>query len=137
LGGITKRGNRYLRRLLINGASANLLRSKATKADPWVIGAPMGLRGVWEVAARGRAEAAPLYDQRVPQLCDQGSLHDGKGAPHHAVSEAARVLDTARRRGGRVAAGGAQQDCLPGSSYALAFFDLDLLLLLRRLCWLW
>lgn len=41
LGGITKRGNRYLRRLLINGASANLLRSKATKADPWVI----GLRG--------------------------------------------------------------------------------------------
>jgi transposase len=38
LGGITKRGNRYLPRLLINGASANLLRSKATKADPWVIG---------------------------------------------------------------------------------------------------
>jgi len=28
----------YLRRLLINGASANLLRSKGTKADPWVIG---------------------------------------------------------------------------------------------------
>ena len=38
LGGISKRGNPYLRRLLINGASANLLRSKATKADPWVIG---------------------------------------------------------------------------------------------------
>src|SRR6187399_701089 len=38
LGGISKRGNRYLRRLLINGASANLLRSRATKADPWVIG---------------------------------------------------------------------------------------------------
>jgi len=38
LGGITKRGNRYLRRLLINGASANLLRSRATKADPWVVG---------------------------------------------------------------------------------------------------
>ena len=36
--GISKRGNRYLRRLLINGASANLLRSKATNADPWVIG---------------------------------------------------------------------------------------------------
>ena len=34
LGGISKRGNR----LLINGASANLLRSKATNADPWVIG---------------------------------------------------------------------------------------------------
>jgi transposase len=38
LGGISKRGNHYLRRLLINGASANLLRSKATNADPWVIG---------------------------------------------------------------------------------------------------
>ncbi len=38
LGGISKRGNRYLRRLLINGACANLLRSKATNADPWVIG---------------------------------------------------------------------------------------------------
>ena len=38
LGSISKRGNRYLRRLLINGASANLLRSKATNADPWVIG---------------------------------------------------------------------------------------------------
>jgi transposase len=32
VGGITKRGN--LRRLLSNGASANLLRSRATKADP-------------------------------------------------------------------------------------------------------
>ena len=38
LGGISKRGNRYLRRLLINGASANLLGCKATNADPWVIG---------------------------------------------------------------------------------------------------
>src|SRR5262249_37589370 len=38
LGGISKRGNQYLRRLLINGASANLRRSKATNADPWVIG---------------------------------------------------------------------------------------------------
>ena len=38
LGGISKRGNPYLRRLLINGASANLLRSTATNADPWVIG---------------------------------------------------------------------------------------------------
>ena len=38
LGGISKRGNQYLRRLLINGASANLLRSKATNANPWVIG---------------------------------------------------------------------------------------------------
>jgi transposase len=37
LGGISKRGNQYLRRLLINGASANLLRSKATNADPGVI----------------------------------------------------------------------------------------------------
>jgi transposase len=32
---------------------------------------------------------------------------------------------------------GAQQDCVPRSSFALAFFDLDLLLLLRDLRWLW
>jgi transposase len=38
LGGITKRGNRYLRRQLINGASTNLLRSRATKADPGFAG---------------------------------------------------------------------------------------------------
>jgi transposase len=38
LDGISKRGNQYLRRLLIYGASANLLRSKATNADPWLIG---------------------------------------------------------------------------------------------------
>jgi transposase len=30
-------GNRYLRRLLINGASANLLRCKVSN-NPWVIG---------------------------------------------------------------------------------------------------
>src|SRR5947199_7889517 len=36
LGGISKRGNRYLRRLLINSASANLLRSNAPNAVPWV-----------------------------------------------------------------------------------------------------
>src|SRR4030095_5435426 len=38
LGGSTKRGKRYLRRLLIHGARATPLPSKATKADPWVIG---------------------------------------------------------------------------------------------------
>jgi transposase len=27
-----------MRRLLINGASANLLRSRASNADPWIIG---------------------------------------------------------------------------------------------------
>jgi hypothetical protein len=32
---------------------------------------------------------------------------------------------------------GAQQDCVLRSSFALAFFDLDLLLLLRDLRWLW
>lgn len=37
LGGISKRGDGYLRRLLINGAHAVLLRSKAGKADPWLI----------------------------------------------------------------------------------------------------
>ena len=37
LGGISKRGDSYLRRLLVNGAHAVLLRSKAAKADPWLL----------------------------------------------------------------------------------------------------
>src|SRR5579862_6390992 len=37
LGGISKRGDSYLRRLLVNGAHAVLLRSKAAKVDPWLI----------------------------------------------------------------------------------------------------
>src|SRR5919201_4087427 len=57
LGGISKRGNQYLRRLLINGASANLLRSKATNADPWVI----GLRR--RRAAPGRRRGASQQDR--------------------------------------------------------------------------
>jgi transposase len=36
LGGISKRGDSYLRRILINGAHAVLLRSKAAKVDPWL-----------------------------------------------------------------------------------------------------
>ncbi|HVT27440.1 MAG TPA: IS110 family transposase [Lacipirellulaceae bacterium] len=36
LGGISKRGDSYLRRILVNGAHAVLLRSKAAKADPWL-----------------------------------------------------------------------------------------------------
>jgi transposase len=36
LGGISKRGDSYLRRLLVNGAHPVLLRSKAGKADPWL-----------------------------------------------------------------------------------------------------
>jgi transposase len=37
LGGISKRGDRYLRRLLVNGAQAVLLRSKAARSDPWLL----------------------------------------------------------------------------------------------------
>ncbi len=37
LGAISKRGDSYLRRLLINGAHAVLLRSKSGKTDPWLI----------------------------------------------------------------------------------------------------
>jgi len=36
LGGITKRGDSYLRRLLVNSAHTALLCSKAAKADPWL-----------------------------------------------------------------------------------------------------
>ena len=38
LGGISKRGDRYLRRLLVSGAQAALLCSRHVKADPWVQG---------------------------------------------------------------------------------------------------
>src|ERR1700686_3445492 len=37
LGGISKRGDSYLRRLLVNGAHAVMLRSKAGKVDPWLV----------------------------------------------------------------------------------------------------
>src|SRR5436189_730240 len=40
LGGIHQRRKRYLRRVLINGASANLLRSTGTKAASCVLGTP-------------------------------------------------------------------------------------------------
>jgi transposase len=37
LGGISKRGDRYLRRLLVSGAQAVLLRSKMARSDPWLV----------------------------------------------------------------------------------------------------
>lgn len=36
LGGISKRGNGCLRRLLVSGAMAAMFRSKALRADPWL-----------------------------------------------------------------------------------------------------
>ena len=36
LGGISKQGDSYLRRLLVGGAQAVILRSKAAQADPWL-----------------------------------------------------------------------------------------------------
>ena len=38
LGAISKRGDGYLRRLLVTGATAALERSKATRGRPWVQG---------------------------------------------------------------------------------------------------
>jgi len=40
LGGISKRGDSYLRRLLVNSAHTVLLCSKAAKTDPWLISLP-------------------------------------------------------------------------------------------------
>jgi transposase len=37
LGGISKRGDSYLRRLLVNSAHTVLLSSKTAKADPWIV----------------------------------------------------------------------------------------------------
>jgi transposase len=36
LGGISKRGDSYLRRLLVNSAHTVLLCAKAAKVDPWI-----------------------------------------------------------------------------------------------------
>jgi len=36
LGGLSKRGDSYFRRLLVNSAHTVLLCSKAAKADPWL-----------------------------------------------------------------------------------------------------
>jgi transposase len=41
LGGISKRGDNYLRRLLINCAMSALLRSKVIRSMPWVKGMPV------------------------------------------------------------------------------------------------
>src|SRR5262244_994684 len=89
LGGITKRGNRYLRRLLINGASANLLRSKATKADPWVI----GLR-----SRRGPTRMCSALAERSPAGCAwcRGRIQPS-GKPAGAASTSAATLICAGR----------------------------------------
>ena len=84
LGGISKRGNQYLRRLLINGASANLLRSKATNADPWVIG--LRRRRPSLVVAVALANPAARY---VCTVC--GYIYDPeKGDPEGNVKPGTR-----------------------------------------------
>src|SRR5262249_37297583 len=65
LGGISKRGNQYLRRLLINGASANLLRSKATNADVWVSGR----------RSRGRSRVGALALPNKPARIAGAGMH--------------------------------------------------------------
>ena len=49
LGGISKRGDSYLRRLLVNGAHAVLFWSKTAKTDPWLTS--LRARKHWLVAA--------------------------------------------------------------------------------------
>src|SRR6266508_3603980 len=80
LGGITKRGNRYLRRLLINGASANLLRSKATKADPWVIG--LRRRRPPQKATRRRCAGSSIPQHSSPRASVALSRFRRPVAPH-------------------------------------------------------
>ena len=47
---------------------------------------PAGERLKYYYHQRGeRAAAAPLLDERVPDLRHQGSVHHGQGAPHHAM----------------------------------------------------
>lgn len=73
LGGISKRGDGYLRRLLVTGATAALERSKSTRAHPWVQGmlsrhpkkkvavalANKMARTAWAIMANGEVYRAP------------------------------------------------------------------------------
>jgi transposase len=79
LGGISKRGDRYLRRLLVNGAQAVLLRSKAARSDPWLVRlraqkpllkvavalANKLARIAWAVMARGDTYRRPVTAEAV------------------------------------------------------------------------
>jgi transposase len=72
LGGISKQGDRYLRRLLVNGAFS-ALRSKHGRADPWLVAlcdrkpllvaavavANKLARVAWAVLSRGKAFHRP------------------------------------------------------------------------------
>jgi transposase len=81
LGPISKRGNGYLRRLLVNGAMS-VLCSKRAKADPWLVkllaGKPRKLAACalanklarigWALIMRGQDYRRPLQDQPCPNL---------------------------------------------------------------------
>ena len=46
---------------------------------------------------RKRADASPLLDQRVPDLCAQEPLHDRRATPHHTVGAGARGRSRAEK----------------------------------------
>jgi transposase len=83
LGRISKRGDGYIRRLLVTGALTALTRSKAVKALPWIEGMqarqkrPMVIavalankmaRTVWAMMVRGTAYRASA-DTRYTPAC--------------------------------------------------------------------
>ncbi len=94
LGGLSKRGNQYLRRLLINGASANLLRSKATNADPWVI----GLRRRRPCRGGSISEQDGAH-RRSPSGGAELCLRAGRRGPAQAAAESLRGVISVRGRG--------------------------------------
>ena len=105
LGGISKRGNQYLRRLLINGASANLLRSKATNADAaekallafdtiyWIAGGIAKAGGIEPLRSHfGRIAKTYLIGQAAEEFAATlaGRPAERCGSLDHAVASAAR-----------------------------------------------
>jgi transposase len=96
-GGISKAGDRYLRRLLVLGASAVICRNKAQASETWLAGLiARRPRMVVAVAQANKATPAdvsrrdglkaiqPTLQGRIRQACRQRQAEDGRPRRHHA-----------------------------------------------------
>ncbi|MGH6853711.1 MAG: transposase [Methylocella sp.] len=85
LGGIGKRGGSYLRRLLVKGARAALLRSKAAKADHWLIA--LRGRGPRLVAAAALANKTARIAWAMPTKQDSRRFAAATAYPPRAAAQ--------------------------------------------------
>jgi hypothetical protein len=113
--GISKRGNRYLRRLLINGASA----------DPWVIGAPSGGRAWWWRWLANKT-ARPSPGRRCTGRRTTSAWPRRLRPPSHALElarEQCRVMVQSSIRRNRDKPGAAYWDINPVRMMRIRFAD--------------